>query len=146
MPVKRLEILELQFVIYFEYAEESVKVLENYIGLLFKEEWLIAKGAIAKQNVTKKIQEIFGADFIGEIDKKIYVWTQENGERVQVAISLTCPKTPVSISDNPIPNFSGGLDFESMGAAVAAPTTFVPAEISEEEKQTVAELMARLGL
>ena len=29
----------------------------------------MAKGAIAKQNVTKKIQEIFGADFIGEVDK-----------------------------------------------------------------------------
>lgn len=106
----------------------------------------MAKGAIAKQNVIKKIQEIFGADFIGEIDKKIYVWTQENGERVQVAISLTCPKTPVDVSGVPMPNFSGGIDFESMGAATAAPVAYVPAEISDEEKQTVADLMARLGL
>ena len=106
----------------------------------------MAKGNIAKQNVVKKIQEIFGADFIGEVDKKIYVWTQENGERVQVAISLTCPKTPIEVSGAPIPNFSGGMDFESMGAATVAPTSYVPAEISEEEKQTVADLMARLGL
>ena len=106
----------------------------------------MAKGAIAKQNVVKKIQEIFGADFIGEVDKKIYVWTQENGERVQVALSLTCPNVPIEVSGAPIPNFSGGLDFESMGAAVAAPASYTPAEISEEEKQTVADLMARLGL
>ena len=106
----------------------------------------MAKGAIAKQNVIKKIQEIFGADFIGEVDKKIYVWTQENGDRVQVAISLTCPKTPIEVSGAPIPNFSGGMDFESMGVAVAAPASYAPAEISEEEKQTVADLMARLGL
>ena len=106
----------------------------------------MAKGAIAKQNVTKKIAEIFGADFIGEVDKKIYVWTQENGERVQVAISLTCPKTPIEVSGTPIPNFSGGMDFESMGVATVAPANSAPAEISEEEKQTVADLMARLGL
>lgn len=105
----------------------------------------MAKGTIAKQNVIKKIQEVFGADFIGEVDKKIYVWTQENGERVQVALSLTCPKTPVEVTGAPIPNFSGGMDFESMGVAVAAPV-YTPAEISEEEKQTVADLMARLGL
>jgi len=106
----------------------------------------MAKGAIAKSNVTKKIAEIFGADFIGEYDKKIYVWTQENGERVQVAISLTCPKTPIDVSGTPIPNFSGGIDFEDMGAAVAAPTAFIPAEITEEETKNIQDLMARLGL
>lgn len=42
----------------------------------------MARGAIGKQNVSKKIAEIFGADFIGEYDKKLYVWTQENGERI----------------------------------------------------------------
>ena len=46
----------------------------------------MAKGAIGKQNVTNKIKEAFGADFIGEYDKKIYVWTQENGERIQIVI------------------------------------------------------------
>lgn len=107
---------------------------------------MAAKGTIAKQNVVKKIQEIFGADFIGEVDKKIYVWTQENGERVQIAISMTCPKTPIDISGTPVPNFSGGMDFENMGVATVAPATYTPAEITEEEKQTVADLMARLGL
>lgn len=66
----------------------------------------------------------------------------EDGEKIQVAISLTCPKTPVSV----VANTSGSLDFENMGPAVAAPETFVPAEITDEERATVAELMARLGL
>lgn len=105
----------------------------------------MAKGAIGKANVIKKIQEIFGTDFIGEIDKKIYVWTQENGERIQIALSLTCPKTPVSIS-NHVPSFGGGLDFEAMDTATAVSDKFVPAEITDEERQTVAELMAKLGL
>ena len=106
----------------------------------------MAKGNIAKANVVKKIAEIFGADFIGEYDKKLYVWTQENGEKVQVAISLTCPKTSIDVSGTPIPNFSGGIDFEDMGVATVAPSAFVPAEITEEETKNIQDLMARLGL
>ena len=106
----------------------------------------MAKGSVAKENVIKQLAAAFGDKFIGEYDKKIYVWTQENGERVQVAISLTCPKTPIDVSGTPIPNFSGGIDFEDVGAAVAAPTAFVPAEITEEETKNIQDLMARLGL
>ena len=84
----------------------------------------MAKGQEAKDRVVQKIKEIFGADFIGEVDKKIYVYSQEKGERVQVALSLTCPKTPVDISGTPIPNFSGGMDFENMDAAIAASKSY----------------------
>ena len=42
--------------------------------------------------------------------------------------------------------FSGGLDFENMGATIAAPAPTQPAEISEKERETVVELMKRLGL
>jgi hypothetical protein len=40
----------------------------------------MAKGTLAKQNVTDKIRSAFGADFIGEYDKKIYVWANDGGE------------------------------------------------------------------
>ena len=33
----------------------------------------MAKGAIAKEVITKKLKEAFGADFIGEVDKKAQV-------------------------------------------------------------------------
>lgn len=55
----------------------------------------MAKGAIAKESVIKKITEAFGADYLGEVDKKYYVQAEENGEMVQVALSLTCPKNPI---------------------------------------------------
>lgn len=42
----------------------------------------MAKGAIAKEAVAKKIAQIFGADFVGEFDKKLYVWAEENGEKI----------------------------------------------------------------
>ena len=104
----------------------------------------MAKGAIGKQNVIKKIQTAFGADFIGEYDKKIYVWTTENGERIQIALSLTCPKVPVAISDNPT---TGDFNFEDDAPnVVVAAGAYQPAEITKEERERVNDLMKRLGL
>ncbi len=106
----------------------------------------MAKGAIAKTNVTQKIQQAFGADFVGEFDKKVYVWADDGGERVQIAIAMTCPKNPVGVINPSSMDFGGDLDFEKMGEAAVAPAKFEPAEITDEEKQNVADLMARLGL
>ena len=106
----------------------------------------MAKGTIAKDLVEKKIQAAFGADYIGTVDKKIYVTAMENGEKVQVAISLTCPKVPIVV-DNTVQ--IGDFNFEDPTPAVVttnATGAFIPAEISDEERKTVADLMARLGL
>ena len=104
----------------------------------------MAKGTIAKQNVIKKIQEVFGADFIGEVDKKIYVWTQENGERIQIALSLTCPKVQVAVADAPA---TGDSNFEDDApSTVVAAGAFQPADITSEERERVNDLMKKLGL
>ena len=34
----------------------------------------MARGSIAKEVIVKKLKDAFGADFIGEVDKKIYIW------------------------------------------------------------------------
>lgn len=107
---------------------------------------MAVKGSVAKAEVENKIASAFGADFIGSVDKKLYVWAKENGEKVQVAISLTCPKVPVVI-DNTVQ--IGDYNFEDDVAIVttnASTSTFIPAEVTEEERKNVADLMARLGL
>lgn len=101
----------------------------------------MAKGQEAKNNVAKRIQMAFGSDFIGEFDKKIYVWSNEAGERVQVALAMTCPKVPVGAI-----NQSTSLDFEDTTVTSAAPTVFEPAEFTQKERQTVESLMSALGL
>ena len=105
----------------------------------------MAKGTIAKDLVEKKIISAFGADYVGTFDKKIYVTAMENGEKVQIAISLTCPKVPVVV-DNTVQ--IGDYNFEDPTPTVTtnATGTFIPAEISDDERKTVADLMARLGL
>ncbi len=101
----------------------------------------MAKGQIAKDAVIEKIAQAFGGDFVGVFDKKVYVWSTEEGERVQVALSLTCPKVPVGTI-----NQSPNLDFENTTIASAAPTVFEPAEFTDDERRTVEDLMKQLGL
>lgn len=105
----------------------------------------MARGAIAKVEVTKKIAQAFGADYIGEYDKKLYVWANENGERVQIAINMTCPKVQIDVADMGYADEPGGdWDFSDPAPVSAAPAK--AAEITQEETQRIADLMERLGL
>ena len=112
----------------------------------------MARGTIAKQNVINVIANAFGKDYIGEVDKKIYVWANDGGERVQIALTLTCPKVNVDVEAAVAPsvNADHDWDFGSSEPAAAKPLvstkSFQPAEITQDERDTVAELMARLGL
>ena len=107
----------------------------------------MAKGAVAKENVTKILSEVFGSNFIGEYDKKIYVWANDGGEMVQIAMSLTCPKNPIQV-DTSVTTTSGDWDFSDnpkINTTVAVANA-APAEITAEEKANIADLMAKLGL
>lgn len=100
----------------------------------------MARGTEAKQKVIAKIKEVFGDDFIGEANNKYYVYATEAGEKMQIAISLTCPKTPVVLEG--MPSFDGGFDFSAPPIAKPEPVT----EIKQEELDNVQALMERLGL
>ena len=104
----------------------------------------MARGATAKEKVENKIKEAFGADFVGVYDRKIYVWADDGGERVQIAISMTCPKTTVGAVDLTAAA-GGGHDF-SDPEVVVAPTTSQPAEVTPEEQKNIEDLIAALGL
>lgn len=107
----------------------------------------MAKGATAKEEVVKKIAEAFGNNFIGEFDKKVYLWANDGGEMVQIAISLTCPKNPIQV-DTSVSLDDGDFDFtdDAPKTPKVAVSAAPPAEITEEEKKNIAELMAKLGL
>lgn len=94
------------------------------------------RGDLAKQSAIATIQTAFGDDFVGLIDKKLYVNVKDgpNGEVVQLSIALTMPKTPVSASAVPV----------TAAAWESKPAT--PTELSAEDKAKVADLCARLGI
>lgn len=106
----------------------------------------MARGSNAKIEVVNKLQSAFGENFIGEIEKKYYVWANDGGEMVQIAITLTCPKTNVDTgSAAPVvaQTARGGLDFDHMVKPVVAHPV---AEISEAEQMTINDMLKRLNL
>lgn len=107
----------------------------------------MAKGATAKSNAEKIIKEAFGENYIGIFDKKIYIWADDGGQRVQLAISMTCPKNEIEVATPATPIKNGGWDFESPAvASVAGQVGSEPAEITPEEQANLAKLLERLGL
>lgn len=94
---------------------------------------MAVKGTLAKETVTKKIQEAFGPDFLGIVDKKLYINVKENGENVQIAITLTCPKENLEFATAP-------------EAQTTSQVTPVSTQFTPQEKETIEELMRRVGL
>ena len=95
----------------------------------------MARGAEAKQTITDKILQLFEGAFI--YGKEIRVPLQENGERVEIKVTLTCAKE----------NVGGNSAFtvtESQPTQTAQAS--VPAAPTEQEKANIADLMSRLGL
>ena len=103
------------------------------------------KGQIAKEQVVKIISQAFGKDYIGEFDKKHYVWANDGGEKVQIAIALTCPKIYRGIEETA----PTALNFEDDNETFERgnhPSRFQPAQITQQEKDTLENLMLKLGL
>lgn len=99
----------------------------------------MAKGQESKEKVKKKIIEAFGADYAGEYDRKLYVWTTEGGVRTQVCLAMTCPKVFRGVEETTPTT----LNFDDDGNF---PTTNSKVEITKEETETLQALMERLGL
>ena len=105
----------------------------------------MARGDKAKQAIISKLAEAFGDDWIGEVNKKYYVWANDGGERVQISVALACPKTLVGDdAAAPTTYVGNGLDFEAMSEA-SAPTP-AAAAFTEKETANIEELMRRLNL
>lgn len=105
----------------------------------------MAKGNIAKEKVVKILKEAFGENYIGEVQKKYYVWADDGGEKVQIAISLTCPKTFVETAEATVSS-GGDFNFEDEPQVILKAPAESHAEITEEEKYNIETLMKRLGL
>ena len=112
----------------------------------------MARGNAAKEWAAKKIIECFGQNAVIEHDKKLYINTTEDGMPIQVCIAMTCPKTMVASDGVAVPveppksAFSSGFDFSDLAPAATAPVEHKVAEITDSERETVADLLRKLGL
>lgn len=110
----------------------------------------MAKGQVAKNEVAKIILDAFGDKaFLYNDGKEIRVDWTEAGESVQIKVALTASKVAVERGGDtalpaaaPIPK-SEMLDFSDDAVEPQPPA---PAEPSADEKQVIADLIAKLGL
>ena len=101
---------------------------------------MAVKGAAAKAEITSKILAAFPGSF--QYDKEIRVPVMEDGSEVQIKVVLTAAKVNVTNgADTALPG-----DFPAPVNAPVTPERTAPVEPTAEEKQNVANLLARLGL
>ena len=103
------------------------------------------RGEVARERAKDIICNAFGEDFVTVQDKKIYVMAKdEGGEKVQFAITLTMPKTPID-TGNTYVNKNDWTGTEGPTTAErSAPNTV--SEISDEDRAKIDELMKTLGI
>lgn len=96
---------------------------------------MAVRGAWSKGIVKEKILETFKDSF--ENGSEIRIPLYENGERIEIKVTLTAAKTNVR-------GDAANEAVQGTEAAVSAPTEVLPP--SEEEKAQVNNLLAKLGL
>ena len=106
----------------------------------------MARGSVAKEQITNQILAAFPGSF--KYDKEIRIPVAENGETIQIKVTLTAAKTNVEAGgDTALP---GSVPVASSTSAAPAPKLVEPErtimEPTEEEKQTVSELLKILNL
>ena len=98
---------------------------------------MAARGSIVKEQVAQKILETFPGAFAYE--KEIRIPMTENGELIQIKVTLTAAKTNVESTCDEVAVTVASTPVEAK--PVVAKT-----EPSADEKKAVADLMAKLGL
>ena len=93
------------------------------------------KGSIAKEEIIKRMMEVFEDSFMN--DKTLIIPMMENGEEVQIKLTLTASKTN-------IPHSNGKAEIP-ITVAVGMPNPVEVVEPTEEEKQRVVDLINKLG-
>lgn len=104
----------------------------------------MARGAAAKEEIINRLLSTFEGSF--KFDKEIRIPMMENGEEVQIKVTLTCAKVNVDRgSDAALPGVSQIKDKSTVGS-ISNATDSSLIEPTAEEKANVKALMERLGL
>lgn len=103
----------------------------------------MARGAIVKQSITETILKTFPGSFLYNGGKEIRIPMSENGDLVQVKVSLTAAKVNVEPEgEETIP----AATVATAADVMPAPQTKADLEPSAEEKKNVETLLKQLGM
>jgi hypothetical protein len=105
----------------------------------------MAKGSASKEIITNKILEVFSNAFVN--GKEIRVPMEEDGSSLEIKITLTAAKDIIGggISNSVTTSDSILSQTASTAGTFVTPSATEKSEPTEEEKQAVADVLARLG-
>lgn len=105
---------------------------------------MAAKGSILKQEVASKILAAFPGSFLYNDGKEIRINGVEDGQKLQIKVTLTCAKVAVEGGDDtvlPGEKTAVTADVKSIGT-----NEKIPQEPTAEEKERLTTLLNKLGL
>ena len=108
---------------------------------------MAAKGSILKEEIVQKILETFEGSFIN--GKEIRIRGTENGEDLQIKLTLTCAKVnvePEESSKLPEPKTPSKENVQTNNFAEKISPSVKLEEPTEEEKKNIVDLLERLKI
>ena len=109
---------------------------------------MAVRGTLAKQLLINKIIAALPDEYVGTADNKYYFSLPENGGKVQVCLSMTCPKTELDPKSGVKVKADDGIDFSAFAETPIKPigsTKTAPIQPEEEERENVKKLLSALG-
>ena len=104
----------------------------------------MARGQVSKSTIFNKILNNFDGAFSYNDGKEIRIPMQEDGEEIQIKVTLTAAKENVNPGDdNALPGVAATKENNEINFE-EKPKTVV--EATKEEKQNVKDMLAALGL
>lgn len=103
----------------------------------------MARGAVAKEIVFKKILETFEGSFMYNGGKECRIPIDENGIPIQIKVTLTAAKDNVDPSGE---NIAPAAVAKEEGPVGNFPAPHKKTEVTEEEKANIESLLKSLGL
>lgn len=105
---------------------------------------MAARGSVLKQEVATKILAAFPGSFLYNDGKEIRINGVEDGQNLQIKVTLTCAKVAVEGGEDNI------LPGENIGTVSSIQTSKtvekVPQEPTNEEKERLKTLLNQLGM
>lgn len=105
---------------------------------------MAVKGSILKKEIADKILEVFPDSFLYNNNKEIRINGIENGESLQIKVTLTTSKTKVENENAPVKKASSISTSET--PIENETLEKFPQEPTKEEKERLTFLLNKLGL
>ena len=106
---------------------------------------MAARGSASKEVITSKILETFPNSFV--YGKEIRIPIEENGETIQIKVTLTAAKTNVECGgDTILPGEASAKVEKPVATATVSPSSDkqTPTEPTEEEKENLQKLISSI--